>query len=46
VYGNSVVYGNIAMSVNKIDYTLRCLEYICSVSSPVRRRSNSLRSRP
>jgi len=33
------VYGNIALSVYKIEYmyTLRCLEYICSVSSPLRR---------
>ena len=34
MYGNIAVYGNIALSVDKIDYTLRCLEYICSVSSP------------
>ena len=30
------VYGNIALTDYKIDYTLRCLEYICSVSSPLR----------
>jgi len=33
-YGNIALYGNIAQSVHIIDYTLRCLEYICSVSSP------------
>jgi len=27
VYGNSSVYGNIALSAYKIHYTLRCLEY-------------------
>jgi len=31
------VYGNIAVSAYKIDYTLRCLEYIRSVSSHLRR---------
>jgi len=31
------VYGNIALSVYKIDYTLRCLEYMCSVSAQLRR---------
>ena len=36
MYGNFAVYGSIALSVYKIDYTLRCLEYICSVSSPLR----------
>jgi len=46
VYGDSAVYVNIALSVNKIDYTLICLKYICSVSSPVRRHGFSLRSRP
>ena len=34
VNGNITVYGTIALSVYKIDYSLRCLEYICSVSSP------------
>jgi len=29
------VYGNIAVKIIK-DYTLRCLEYICSVASPLR----------
>ena len=29
------VYGNIALYVHKVDYTLRCLEYICSVCSPL-----------
>jgi len=42
VYGDIAVYGNIVMSVYKIDYTLRCLEYICSVSSPLRRYRLSL----
>jgi len=32
VYGNSAVNVNIALYVYKIDYKLRCLEYICSVS--------------
>jgi len=37
-FGNIALYGNIALSVClKIDYKLRCLEYICSVSSPLRR---------
>jgi len=33
---NIPVYGNIAMYVYIIDYTLICYEYICSVSSPLR----------
>jgi len=33
VYGNIAMYGNIALFVYKTDYTLRYLEYICSVSS-------------
>jgi len=37
VYGKSAVYRKIALSVFKIDYTLRYLDYICSVSSPLRR---------
>ena len=37
VYGNVAVYGSMALSVHKIDYTLRCFEYICSVSSQLRR---------
>ena len=40
------VCGIIALYVYKIEYTLRCLEYICSVSSPLRRFVLSLRSRP
>ena len=32
VYGNIAVYRNIALSVYKIDYTLRCLEYMCSLA--------------
>ena len=39
-FGNIALYGNIALSVClsvclKIDYTLGCLEYMCSVSSPL-----------
>ena len=30
------VYGHIALSVSNIEYTLRCLEYIYSVSLPFR----------
>jgi len=30
------VYGNIGLSVYKIDYTLRCFGHIFSVSSPLR----------
>ena len=30
----------------RVDYALRCLEYICSVSSPLRRHGLSLRSLP
>jgi len=37
VYENIAVYETNALSVYKVDYTLRCLEYICSVSSPLRR---------
>jgi len=37
VYGIIGVYINIVLSVYTIDYTLRCLEYICSVSSSLRR---------
>jgi len=36
VYIHIVVYGNIALSVYKIDYTLIWLEHICSVSSSLR----------
>jgi len=46
VYGNNAVYGNIALSVLKIDKTLRCLGYICSVSSLVQHRGLSLSMRP
>jgi len=35
VYNNIAVYGIIALIVYKIDYTLRCFCYICSVSSPI-----------
>jgi len=45
VYGSFAVYGNIALSVYKTDYTLRCLEFICSVSSPLRRQGLLLHSR-
>jgi len=40
VYGHIAVYG--ALSVYKIDYTLRCLDYICSVCSPLRSHGLSL----
>jgi len=36
-------YGNITLPVFKIDYTLRCLEYKCSVSSQLSRHGISLR---
>ena len=35
VYGNIVVYIKYCTLCLKIDYTLRCLEYICSVYSPL-----------
>jgi len=35
----AMVFRTIALSVFKIDYKLRCLEYICSVSSPLRRQA-------
>ena len=37
MYGNSAVYIKYSAVCLKIDYTLRCLEYICSVVSPLRR---------
>jgi len=37
VYRNSAVYIKCGSVCLKIDYTLRCLEYICSVYSPFRR---------
>ena len=37
VYGNIVVYIQYCAVCLKIDYTLQCLEYIGSVSSPLRR---------
>jgi len=46
VYGTIAVYENIAMYVYKKEYSLRCLEYICSVSSSLRRHGLSLYSRP
>ena len=36
MYGNSAVYIKYSAVCLKIDYTLRCLEYICSVVSPLR----------
>ena len=42
--GNITVYGKIVLSDYKMDYTLRCLEYICSVSSRLRRHGLSLRA--
>jgi len=44
VFGNIAVYIKYCVVCLKIDYTLRCLEYICSVSSPLRRHGLSLRS--
>ena len=35
MYGNTAVYIKHWAVCQKIDYTLRCLEYICSVSSPL-----------
>jgi len=46
VYGNIAVYINYCAVCLKIDYTLRCLEYMCSQSSPLRSHGLSLRSRP
>jgi len=49
---NITVYGNIAVYIKycddclKIDYTVRCLEYICSVSAPLRHHGLLLRLRP
>jgi len=40
------MYGNIALFVYKIDYTLICLEYICLVSSPLRHHRLSQSSHP
>jgi len=40
------VYGNIVLSVYKIDFTLRCLEYIYSVSSQLICHRLLLHSRP
>ena len=37
VYGAIAEYGNIELLSLKKDYTLICLKYICSVSSPLRR---------
>ena len=37
VYGNIAVYIKYSAVCLKIDYTLRCLEYICSEISPLRR---------
>ena len=34
VYGNIVLYIDIALSAYKTDYALRCLECMCTVSSP------------
>jgi len=33
----NAVYGNITLCLYKLNYTLRCLEYICSVSQLLRR---------
>ena len=45
LYENIAVDKIIVLSVYKIDYTLLCLEYIRSVSSPLRRHLPLLRSR-
>jgi len=49
MYGHITMYRNIALSVYNTHYTLIiyiiCLEYTCSVSSPLRRHGLSLRSR-
>ena len=37
---------DITLSCLKKDYTLRCLEYICSISSPLKHHGLSLRLRP
>jgi len=37
VYGNIAVYIKYCTVCLKLGYTLRCLEYICSVSSPLKR---------
>ena len=46
MYEYIAVYGDIALFVYKIDYTLRCFEYICSISSPLKHHGLSLRLRP
>jgi len=46
VYGNIAVYIKYCAVCLKIDYTLRCLEYICSVPLPLRRHRLSLCSHP
>jgi len=40
------MHGKMALSAYTKYYTLRCLEYICSVSSPLWHHGFSLRSRP
>jgi len=42
VYGNFAVYMRYFAVCLKVDYTLKCLEYICSVSSLLRRHRVSL----
>ena len=37
MYGNIAVYVQYCVVCLKIDYTLRCLECMCSVPSPLRR---------
>jgi len=41
----NVVYEHIALSIYKTGHTLRCLEYMCSLYSPLRRHELWLRSR-
>ena len=44
MYENIAVYIKYCTVCLKIEYTPRCLEYICSVSSPLRRHGLSLRA--
>jgi len=46
VYGNIAVYRKYCVVCPNKDYTLRCLEYMCSVSSPLRRHEVLLCLRP
>ena len=46
LFGNIPVYIKYCTVCFKIDYTLRCVEYICSLSPPLRRHRYSLHSQP